>query len=144
MLASFLFSLLAGFLAPRVEEPLARLLARVESVEFLLDAREMGVLSFALMLLLAAMIAAALGADSSAFLALFGGVLGYFGTDLYAYVRDPAGAEGKDADDWDGEMAAPGKRRKQGDRARTDDEDTLRAVQAAVAGDEPPEKEMTR
>ncbi|WP_068112573.1 hypothetical protein [Tropicimonas marinistellae] len=146
MLASLLLSALAGFLTPQAEPYVAKAFARLGKGEWRpLEARELRVLSFGLMLLLAATAGPFLDADSSAWLAAAGGLLGYFGRDLYAFARDPDGAKGDPGDDWDGEVTEPGKHASMedllaegsappgGGGTREDDADeTLRAVKEAV------------
>ena len=159
MLASFLFSLLAGFLTLHVEGPLAAWLEKTDRFELGLDAMEMRILSFSFMLLLAAIATALVGANSSAYMAVSGGLLGYFAGDLYAFIRDPDGARGEEADDWDGEVVEAGPRRSladhmdaeaerrdaEVDRATdTDNEETLRAVKAAIQDETRPEEEKDR
>lgn len=160
MLASFVLSLLAGFLTTRAEPLLEALIRRLGKGEVELDGKDLRILGFGLILLVAATIVALLGADGSAWLAIAGGLLGYFGLDLYAIARDPHGASGDRGDDWDGELAAQGQRRtvahhapvvpaaapEAADAPGTDEEDpedTLRAVREAIQA-EPSEEPATR
>ena len=144
MLASFFFSLLAGFLTLHIEGPLGALLEKVDRYDLRLDPMELRILTFGFLLLLAAIATALVGADSSAYLAVSGGLLGYFGGDLYAFLRDPDGARGEDADDWDGDVTDTGERRSVGDHLEEKNDETLRAVQAAIQDETNPEKEKGR
>ncbi|SNS29200.1 hypothetical protein [Tropicimonas sediminicola] len=144
MVASFVLSLLAGFLTSRAEPLLVAVIRRLGGGDVVLAGVDLRVLGFGLMLLIAATLVALLGADSSAWLAVSGGLLGYFGRDLYAFARDPHGAAGAAEDNWDGELAQPGERRTPVDAAsggpdavdaRDDEaaaEITLRAVKEAM------------
>ncbi|SDJ50049.1 hypothetical protein [Aliiruegeria lutimaris] len=149
MIASFVFSLLAGFLTLYVEGPLSAWLKKTDLFDLRLDAMELRILSFGLMLLLAAIATALVGANSSAYMAVSGGLLGYFGGDLYAYMRDPDGAQGEESDDWDGDVVETGPRRRladhmDADQLDTENEETLRAVQAAIQDETRPEEEKDR
>ncbi|NDR55272.1 hypothetical protein [Aliiruegeria sabulilitoris] len=144
MIASFVFSLLAGFLTLHVQGPLAAWLEKTDLFDLRLDAMELRILSFGLMLLLAAIATALVGADSSAYLAVSGGLLGYFAGDLYAYMRDPDGAQGEETDDWDGDVVETGPRRRLADHLEAENEETLRAVQAAIQDETRPEEEKDR
>ncbi|MDV7145031.1 hypothetical protein R3X27_20315 [Tropicimonas sp. TH_r6] len=148
MFASFLFALMAGFVTPYVERPLGDALGRIDGMALWLGVQELRAITFGAMLLLAALLVWLVGADSSAFLLVLGGLLGLFGKDIVAVLRDPAGAAGKDDDNWDGEIAAPGTRRTlgtDGEAGATREEETLRAVQEAVQSPEPaPEKESEK
>ena len=138
MLASFIFSLLAGLLVVHVEPYLKRLVEKYDRYEMRLDAMELRILTFGLLLLVAAILTWAVDADSSAYLTIAGGLLGYFGADLYAFLRDPDGAMGEDEDDWDGQMR-PAEPETEGEDDDDTDE-TLRAVKNAVQ----PEEETDR
>ena len=70
MLASFFFSLLAGFLTLHIEGPLGALLEKVDRYDLRLDPMELRILTFGFLLLLAAIATALVGADSSAYLAV--------------------------------------------------------------------------
>ncbi len=148
MIASFLLALLAGFATPYLERPLGDALGRIEGMALWLGVPELRALTFGGLLLLAALLVWLLGADSSAFLLVLGGLLGLFGKDIVAFLRDPDGTAGKDDDNWDGEIAAPGSRRVIGTGAEAEassEEETLRAVQEAVqAPGQAPEKESER
>ncbi|WP_106204137.1 hypothetical protein [Aliiruegeria haliotis] len=132
MFASFIFSLLGGFLVSYAEPYVKRLIVDVAKVEFQLDEGDFRVLTFGFLLLLAAIGTALVGGNSSAYLAVAGGMLGYFGADLYTLMRDPDGAMGDDDDDWDGGIE---ERRSMRDHVEpdADTEETLRAVTEAVA-----------
>jgi hypothetical protein len=78
MAASFLLSLLAGLLAINAE-PLVRRALRAIDDDMTLEPDELRVLTFGLALLVAAMVTAIMSADSSAYMAVSGGLLGYFG-----------------------------------------------------------------
>ncbi len=89
MLASFLFGALAGFFTRRAEPWIRFVLERLAMRDARLGDAESRVVSLAVMLLLAAAATALIGADSSAYLTVSGGLLGYFGGDLYVFLRDP-------------------------------------------------------
>ncbi|RYH10625.1 hypothetical protein [Tropicimonas sp. IMCC6043] len=148
MIASFFFSLLAGLLVVHVEPPLKALVEKNDRYEMRLDPLEFRVLTFALLLLCAAIATWAVGADSSAYLTVAGGLLGYFASDLYAFLRDPQAAEKDDPDDWDGDVREPGRSEAEaaptGDTDADDTEETLAAVRTAVQQDDRPEEERQR
>ncbi len=144
MLASFFFSALAGYLTRHVEAPLEALIARVIKVDIRLDALEFRVLTFGLMLMLAAVATALVGADSSAYMAATGALLGFFGKDLYAFLRDPNKTGGVDEDDWDGELDEAGRRRvKDHGSGESDTEETLRSVRLALQDSDGPQVDPT-
>lgn len=111
MIASFLLSFLAGLLVLPVERLLkarihdpARALGQddlvpnVADVPF--DAADMRILTFGLLMLVAAIVTWMTGADSSAYLAIAGGILGYFTTDLVAVLRNPNRSLREQVDKW--------------------------------------------
>lgn len=80
---AFLIALLAGFLTPHAEAPLARPLAALMGDKLTLEPGETRVLSFILVMLLAG-IAAELLDSGSTFWVILGGGLGYFALRLVA------------------------------------------------------------
>jgi len=85
-LLGFIIAVIAGFLTPHAEQPLARPLARALGGAIRLEAGEMRLLSFMLMMLLAGL-ASALLSSGSAFWVMLGGALGYFATRLMEAAR---------------------------------------------------------
>ncbi len=79
----FIIALIAGFLAPHAEGPLARPLAAAMRDKVPLAPGELRLLSFILVMLLAG-IAAELLDSGSAFWIILGGALGYFALRLVA------------------------------------------------------------
>ncbi|MBT0956360.1 hypothetical protein IV417_03085 [Alphaproteobacteria bacterium KMM 3653] len=96
MLLSFIIAALAGALTPVVEPHLGKLLAK--ALEGVLpegeglEPRELRVIAFALMLILASVVLALLGVDSSLFWAALGGGLGVCALRIIAVFRE--GGEG--------------------------------------------------
>lgn len=127
MLGSLIFGFLAGFLTTRAEPLLEMLIEKALNADLRIDALSFRVLAFAVMMLIAALLTFVLRGDSSAFLTIIGGVLGYFALDIYAFARDPDKALGRDEDDWDGTLEKP---------TDPDDEETLKAVTDAVNEEE--------
>ncbi|WP_116132149.1 hypothetical protein [Tropicimonas sp. IMCC34043] len=105
MLWSFLFSLLAGALTIPCQ-PLVRAgVRRIDDADLKLDAMELRILTFGLLLLVAAALTAIIGADSSAYMAVAGGLIGYFAYEFVLRLR----AEGRmSADDDNGGVYSSG------------------------------------
>ncbi|GGL67264.1 hypothetical protein [Wenxinia marina] len=83
---AFILGLIAGFVTPHLDEPVARPLARGVAKEIPVEPNEVRLVSFMAALLAAALIAEIF--DSEALVGLtFGAVLGYFATRLVAAVR---------------------------------------------------------
>ncbi len=82
----FLLALAAGFLAPHAEGPLARPVAAAIAPQIPVEPAEMRLLSFLLLMLIAAVVATLL--DSGSVLGFVaGGAIGYFGTRIFAALR---------------------------------------------------------
>ncbi len=77
----FIIAVVAGFLTPYAETPLARPVAAVMGDRVPLEAGELRVLAFIIVMLLAG-VAANLLHSGSAFWIILGGAVGYFGTRL--------------------------------------------------------------
>ena len=127
MLGSLIFGFVAGFLTTRVEPLLEGLIEKAMKTDLRIDALSFRVLTFSIMVLLAALLTFVLRGDSSAFLTIIGGVLGYFALDIYAFAQDPDRALGRDKDDWDGSV---------GEVTDAADEGTIQAVTDAVNEEE--------
>jgi hypothetical protein len=82
----FVIALVAGFLAPHAEAPLARPVAEAMRGVIKLEDGEMRLLSFMIVMLIAGVVCALLDAGSPLGVIL-GGVLGYFGLRLSAYAK---------------------------------------------------------
>jgi len=83
----FIVAVVAGFLTPYAESPLARPLARMLDSRIPLVASEVRLIAFMLVMLGAGATAVLLD-SGSAFWVMVGGVLGYFGTRIVALLRD--------------------------------------------------------
>ena len=83
----FLAAIVAGFVTPQLEAPLARPLARKMEKYITLEASETRLIAF-ILAMLAAGVASALLASGSTFWVILGGALGYFGTRLVAAARE--------------------------------------------------------
>lgn len=79
----FIVAVIAGFLTPYAETPLARPVASLMGEHIKLEPGEMRVLAFILVMLLAG-VASNLLHSGSTFWVILGGALGYFGTRLVA------------------------------------------------------------
>jgi hypothetical protein len=90
----FILGLVAGFLTPHAEGPLARPLSKAIAPYVTLEAGELRVLSFILVMLLAG-IGAELLHSGSTFWVILGGGLGYFGTRLVAAARSAYDGRGR-------------------------------------------------
>ncbi len=82
----FIAGIIAGFLAPHAEAPMARPVAQMLDRHIGLEPGEMRVLAFILVMLIAG-VAASLLNSGTAFWVILGGALGYFGTRIVAAVR---------------------------------------------------------
>jgi len=82
----FVVAMIAGFVTPHVEVPLIRPLVRKLQSHVRIDEAEVRMVSFALMMLIAGLIAALLH-SGSAFWVILGGVLGYFALRLVEAVQ---------------------------------------------------------
>jgi hypothetical protein len=82
----FILGLVAGFLTPHAEGPVAQPLAKAMAGHLRLEPGEMRVLSFILVMLIAG-IGAELLNSGSTFWVILGGGLGYFATRLVAAAR---------------------------------------------------------
>ena len=118
MIVSFLLSFLAGLLVIPAERPLKAWLMDAALAEGPFEEKDLRILAFALLLLLAAALTWLVGADSPAYLAIAGGVLGYFTADLLGMIRDPNRPRRRQVDKW-GNIIVP------------DDAQPLHAVGAA-------------
>jgi len=78
----FVVALLAGFLTPHIEVPLVRPLVRKIAPHLRIEETEVRMVSFAVMMLVAGLIAALLR-SGGAFWVILGGVLGYFVLRLF-------------------------------------------------------------
>lgn len=83
----FIVAVVAGFLTPYADPPLARPLARLLEGRITLVASEVRLIAF-MLVMLGAGAAAVLLDSGSAFWVMVGGVLGYFGTRIVALLRD--------------------------------------------------------
>jgi len=88
----FIVAVVAGWLTPMIEGPLARPLARALGPRILVEAGEMRALAFMIAMLAAGVIAELLD-SGSAFWVILGGAIGFFGTRIVAALR--AVIEGK-------------------------------------------------
>lgn len=82
----FVIAIIAGFVTPMIETPLARPVARALEGKINLENDELRLLAFMLALIIAGLICAVLHAGSPLSLAL-GGTLGYFGARIVEYVK---------------------------------------------------------
>lgn len=83
----FITAIIAGFLTPYAETPLAKPVAALLGGRLRLEPGELRVLAFILVMLLAG-IASNLLNSGSTFWVILGGGLGYFGTRLVAAAQD--------------------------------------------------------
>jgi len=83
----FIIAVVAGFLTPYAEAPLARPLARALEGRISLEPAEVRLIAFMLVMLLAG-VAATLLASGSVFWVIFGGILGYFVIRIVTLLRD--------------------------------------------------------
>ncbi|MEL7212536.1 MAG: hypothetical protein AAGK92_07730 [Pseudomonadota bacterium] len=83
MLLNLFLGALAGYLTPQAEPHLKKALKDILLEEVPMKEGEFRLFSFIVMMILAAVLTALFGADSSAFLLLFGGGLGVFGQRIY-------------------------------------------------------------
>lgn len=90
----FLAAIVAGFVTPQLEAPLARPLARKLEKYITLEAAETRLLAF-IIAMLGAGIASALLDSGSTFWVILGGALGYFGTRLVGAAREMMDARNK-------------------------------------------------
>ena len=100
MIVSFLLSFLGGLLVIPAERPIRAWLMDAALAEGPFEDKDLRILAFALLLLIAAALTWLVGADSSAYLAIAGGVLGYFTTDLLGRMRDPNRPRRRQVDKW--------------------------------------------
>lgn len=138
MLGSLLFGALAGYLVVHAEPVLEGLLDRITGDDIKIDALDFRVLTFAVMLAVAGVATALARGDGSLVLGAVGGGLGYFGTRIYAFLKDPDGTRGDPEHDWSGDLnqrrSVPGDtERAGGDR----DAEAIDAVRAALADRNP-------
>lgn len=82
----FIAALIAGFVTPHIEVPLVRPLVRKIAPHMRIEEAEVRMVSFAVMMLIAGLIAALLH-SASAFWVILGGVLGYFALRLVEAAR---------------------------------------------------------
>lgn len=82
----FIAAAIAGFVAPQLDVPVARPLARFMEKHITLEASETRLISFVVAMLAAGIIGSLLG-SGSAFWMILGGALGYFGTRIVAAAR---------------------------------------------------------
>ena len=83
----FIVAVIAGFLTPHIEPPVTRPLARMIERWITLEPGDVRLLSFALALLAAGLVAVLLD-SGSAFWIVLGGTLGYFATRIVAALRE--------------------------------------------------------
>jgi hypothetical protein len=83
----FLIAIALGFATPFIEAPLAQPLARIMERKIRLETGEVKVLAFAMIAILAGLIAVLFG-SSNAFWIGIGVTLGYFGTRIISAVRE--------------------------------------------------------
>ncbi|MEM0936115.1 MAG: hypothetical protein AAGJ91_09445 [Pseudomonadota bacterium] len=146
MFLSFLLAALAGYGVPFAEPKLVRLAEAILGEAPVLAQGELRIVTLLAMLGLSAFIVMIAGYNSSSLATVLGGALGYFGTRLYAFVRDPDGINRTSEDGaWDGALRPPGARQTPrskdvGDGTGTDDEATLRAVGQALQEDAEPSR----
>jgi hypothetical protein len=82
----FVLAVVAGWLTPMVEAPLARPLARAMGARLPVEAGEMRTLSF-IIVMLAAGVLAELFDSGSTFWVILGGAIGFFATRIVAALR---------------------------------------------------------
>jgi hypothetical protein len=82
----FIVAVVAGWLTPAVEAPLARPLAKALAPRILVEPGEMRALAFMIVMLAAGIVAELLD-SGSAFWVILGGAIGFFGTRLLAALR---------------------------------------------------------
>lgn len=83
MLLNLFLGALAGYFTPQAEPHIHKALKDILLDEVPMKEGEFRLFSFIIMMIFAAMLTALFGADSSAFLLIFGGGLGVFGSRLY-------------------------------------------------------------
>lgn len=83
----FIVAVVAGFLTPYAEAPLARPLVGLLEGRIRIEAGELRLVAFIIVMLLAGL-AAVLLASGSTFWVMLGGTLGYFGTRIVAAIRE--------------------------------------------------------
>ena len=82
----FLIALVAGFATPKLEEPLARPVAKAMARFVPVEPGEMRLLAFILAMLIAALVAGIFGSVSALGL-MVGGAFGYFGQRIIAAIQ---------------------------------------------------------
>ena len=82
----FILGVVAGWLAPVAEEPLARPLARALAPRITVAESEMRAVAFIIVMLLAGLLAEAVDSES-AFWVILGGAIGFFGTRIVTALR---------------------------------------------------------
>jgi hypothetical protein len=87
----FIIAVVAGFLTPTLEAPVARPIARMLEKHITLEASETRVIAFMVAVLGAAIVAALLDSGST-FTVILGTIIGYFLTRLVAAGRSAADA----------------------------------------------------
>jgi hypothetical protein len=87
VMLGFVIAVIAGFLTPYAEAPIARPLAGALERWITLEPGELRLVAFALMLLAAGLVSALLN-SGSAFWLILGGTLGYFAMRIVAAVRE--------------------------------------------------------
>lgn len=92
MFGSLIFAAAAGFLVVRAEPFMEIVMEKLTPDDMRIDALDFRVLTLCALLGVVALILLLMGADSSLFMAALGAGLGYFGTRLYAFMRDPDSA----------------------------------------------------
>lgn len=83
----FLVAIVAGFVTPQLEEPLARPLVRKLGKVMTFEGAETRLIAFIMAMLVAGIVSALLE-SGSAFWVILGGALGYFGVRLVAVGRE--------------------------------------------------------
>lgn len=83
MLLNLFLGVLAGYLTPQAEPHLNKALKDILLDEVPMKEGEFRLFTFVVMMIIASVLTALFGADSSAFLLLFGGGVGVFGQRIY-------------------------------------------------------------
>lgn len=91
----FLIAVVAGFLTPHIETPLARPVARALEGQMTLEAHELRLIAFMIMLLAAAILSALMD-TGSVFTVVLGAIIGYFLLRIVGVVK--AAVDGKPRD----------------------------------------------
>jgi len=129
MLASLVLGVIAGVAVAPAEPHVRLALEVVLRGESDVTPPELRALTLVCLMGVAALAAAALGADTSAFALVLGAGLGHFGPALYRFARAPHNVP--ESERWDGSLRTP----TGADDDREDrDAETLRSVTDALSG----------